>query len=151
MCRSRHRWSDRSQMISKPLFPGYVFCRLDPMYRLPLLTIPGVINLVAVGKTPVPIDDSEIAAIRSVMHSQLDTEPYPFPEGGKRVRLGAGPLAGLEGFLIDDNAQQQVVICVSALRRSVAVSIERAWIQPVGAPHSEPGEKLTNHERPHQI
>lgn len=48
-------WSDRLRTVALPLFPGYVFCRLDPEHRLPLLTIPGDLHFVEVGKIPVPI------------------------------------------------------------------------------------------------
>src|SRR5450432_153485 len=56
---SRRRWSDRVVSVELPLFTGYVFCRLNPDHRMPILTIPGVLHFVGVGKTPMPIDDSE--------------------------------------------------------------------------------------------
>src|SRR5580658_10194171 len=62
---SRSRWSDRLKAIELPLFPGYIFCRLDPRQRLPLLTIPGVLHFVGVGKVPTAIDDAEIAGIQT--------------------------------------------------------------------------------------
>ena len=40
----RRRWSDRFKSVELPLFPGYVFCRLNPRFRLPLMTIPGVMS-----------------------------------------------------------------------------------------------------------
>src|SRR5579863_2483916 len=61
---SRRRWSDRFKSVELPLFPGYVFCRLNPEFRLPLLTIPGVMSFVGIGKVPVPIEEAEIAAIK---------------------------------------------------------------------------------------
>jgi len=86
----RQRWSDRLKSVEFPLFPGYVFCRLDPRHRLPLLTIPGVLQFVGIGKTPVPIDDEEIIAIQSAVKSGLSSEPWPFLEAGQRVRLRMG-------------------------------------------------------------
>src|SRR6266404_8042389 len=80
LCKSRHRWSDRLQSIEVPLFPGYVFCRLDPERRLPLLMISGVLNFVGVGKIPAPLDESEIVAIQIAVRSELRTEPCPFQE-----------------------------------------------------------------------
>jgi len=59
MC--RRRWSDRFKEIECPLFPGYVFCRLNPLNRLPILMIPGVSLIVGMGKTPISIDEAEIA------------------------------------------------------------------------------------------
>jgi len=79
-------------------FPGYVFCRLNPEHCFPLLTIPGVLHFIGIGKVPVPVDDSEIAAIQFAVRSQQKVEPWPFVEVGNRVKLERGPLAGLEGF-----------------------------------------------------
>src|SRR5713226_7420357 len=57
---SRRRWSDRFQSVDLPLFPGYVFCRLDPQQsRLPLLITPGAMHFVGIGRSPEPIDDGE--------------------------------------------------------------------------------------------
>jgi transcription antitermination factor NusG len=129
--RWRQTWSDRSKWVEMPLFPGYVFCQLDPARRLPLLTIPGVLNFVCFGKTPVPIEDSEIASVQSAIQSDLVTEPCSFPNGGQRVRIGKGPLAGTEGILIDATDRQRVVVSITILRRSVAVNIESQWVEPL--------------------
>jgi len=50
------RWSDRMKEFDVPLFPGYLFCRMNPHNRLPVLTTPGVIQIVGVGKTPIPVE-----------------------------------------------------------------------------------------------
>jgi transcription antitermination factor NusG len=128
---SRRRWSDRYKSVELPLFPGYVFCRLDPDFRLPLLTIPGVLSFVGIGRVPAPIDDAEIAAIQTAIGAGLLAEPYPFLEVGQRVRLEEGPLAGLEGFLVEVRKQQRIAVSVSLLKRSVAVEIDRHWVRPL--------------------
>ena len=130
---SRNRWSDRTKSVQLPLFPGYVFCRLNPERRLPVLTIPGVLHFVGIGKTPVPVEETEIAAIRRAIESGLSTEPWPFLQAGQRVRLDRGPLAGLEGILIEAQKQERLVVSVTLLQRSVAVEIERHWATPQGA------------------
>ena len=129
----RQRWSDRSKAVEFPLFPGYVFCRLNPQHRMPLLTIPGVLQFVGIGKTPVPIDDEEIIAIQSAIKSGLSAEPWPFLEAGQRVRLEDGPLAGMEGFLVEVRKRFRVVVSVTLLKRSVAVEIDREWVAPLDA------------------
>jgi len=119
--------------VELPLFPGYVFCRLDLRCRLPLLTIPGALHFVGIGKIPVPIDDAEIAAIQAAVRSGLTTEPWPYLNVGQMVRLEDGPLAGLEGILVEVRKQHRIVVSVSLLQRSVAVEIEREWVTPVDA------------------
>jgi len=132
------RWSDRLKAIDSPLFPGYLFCRLDPQRRLPLLTIPGVLHFVGVGKIPSPIEDCEIAAIQTAVGSGILTEPWPFLEAGQRVRLEDGPLTGLEGILVETPKRQRVVVSVTLLKRSIAVAIERHWATPVEGGGGQP-------------
>ncbi len=129
--KSSRRWSDRVKALELPLFPGYVFCRLNPQHRLPLLTIPGALYFVGNGKVPVPIDDAEIVAIQTAVHSGLLTEPYAFLEVGQRIRLEDGPLTGMEGILVETSNQQRLVVSVTLLKRSVAVTVERRWTKPV--------------------
>ena len=129
----RHRWSDRFKEIDLPLFPGYVFCQFCPLNRLPILSIPGVVHIVGVGKTPVPIDESEIAAIQATVKSGLPRQPWPFLEIGHRVRIEYGPLCGVQGILLGFRGHQRLVLSVTLLQRSVAVQIDEAWVQPI--PH----------------
>jgi transcription antitermination factor NusG len=132
----RRRWSDRMKTVELPLFPGYVFCRLDPRNRLPVLTIPGALHFVGIGQIPVPIDEHEIAAIQAAVRSGLAAEPWPYVEVGQKVQLKDGPLAGLDGICIGHSKQQRVVVSVTLLRRSVAVTVEREWLQAQATPRS---------------
>ena len=129
MC--RRRWSDRFKEIECPLFPGYVFCRLNPLNRLPILMIPGVSLIVGMGKTPIPIDEAEIAAIQSAVKSGLPSQPWAFVQIGQRVRIEHGPLCGLEGVLLDLRGHHRLVLSVTLLQRSIAVQVEDAWVTPI--------------------
>jgi transcription antitermination factor NusG len=139
---SRRRWSDRFQSVDLPLFPGYVFCRLNPQQpRLPLLITPGAMYFVGVGRSPEPIDDGEIGAIQSALRSGLRAEPWPFLKVGHRVRLEEGPLNGLEGILIEVRKQHRIVVSVTLLQRSMAIEIERQWIRPLDV--ARPGRRIS--------
>ncbi len=127
--KSRRRWSDRLKSQELPLFPGYVFCHIDPSSRLPILTIPGVLHFVGIGKTPAPIDEIEIAAVQSAVRSGLRVEPSDYLEVGQCVRLEDGPLAGLKGILTEVRKQFRVVVSLTLLKRSVAVEIDRHWLR----------------------
>ena len=127
----RRRWSDRFKEIECPLFPGYVFCRLNSFDRLPILITPGVVLIVGTGKTPVPIDETEIAAIQAAVGSGLPSQPWPFVQIGQRVRIEYGPLCGLEGVLLDFRGRHRLVLSVTLLQRSIAVQVEDAWVTPI--------------------
>jgi transcription antitermination factor NusG len=129
--KSRRPWSDRIKEIQLPLFPGYIFCRFDLQHRLPILTTPGVVTVVGIGKRPVPIDDAEITAIQAAVRSGLPSRPWPFLQIGQRVRVEYGPLCGLEGILVDFKGRRRLVLSVNLLQRSVAVEVDGAWVIPI--------------------
>jgi len=124
----RRRWSDRVKETELPLFPGYVFCRLDTANRLPVLTAPGVVGIVGIGKTPQPIEEREIAAIRAVIKSGLSVRPWPFVHQGDRVRVDYGPLRGVEGVVTSADDGDRLVVSVTLLQRSIAVEMDPAWV-----------------------
>lgn len=129
--KSRRPWSDRFKEIELPLFPGYVFCRFDPLNRLPILTVPGIVHVVGVGRTPIAIDEAELAAIQAAVESGLPRQPWPFLEIGHKVRIERGPLCGVEGILLGFRGHQRLVLSVTLLQRSVAVQVDEAWVQYV--------------------
>lgn len=146
--KSRRRWSDRIKEIELPLFPGYLFCRFDVEKRLPILKTPGVLLVVGIGKTPIPIDQAEMSAIRTLIKSGLPSQPSPFLQSGERVRIHYGPLCGLEGILLHFRGRHQLVLSVTLLQRSVAVVLDATWVRPISHPHHAPrypGGQRHNH------
>ncbi len=127
--KSRRPWSDRFKEIELPLFPGYVFCQFNPLDRLPILIVPGVVHVVGVGRTPVPIDETEIAAIQAALKSGLPSQPWPFLQIGHKVRIEHGPLCGIEGILLGFKGHQRLVLSVTLLQRSVAVQVDGASVR----------------------
>ena len=126
-----NRWSDRTKEIELPLFPGYVFCRFNPHDRLPVLTVPGVNAIVGIGKNLMPVDESELDAVRTVLKSEAYCEPWPYLEVGQRVQVEYGPLAGTQGIVTMVKNSFRLVISVNMLQRSVAVEIDRDCLKPV--------------------
>ncbi len=129
--RNRSRWSDRIKEVDLPLFPGYLFCRFDINKRLPILVTPGVMQVVGVGKSPYPVDNAEIEALQSIVISGLQAEPRSYLNIGEKVRIEIGPLAGVEGILLALKGSSKLVVSVSLLQRSVAVTIDDSWVVPV--------------------
>jgi transcription antitermination factor NusG len=129
--RSTRRWSDRTKLVDVPLFPGYLFCRMNPHNRLTVLMTPGVIQIVGVGKTPIPVEEEEIEAIERVQTSGLSAMPWPYMEVGNVAQIVDGPLRGLTGIVVKIKSGVKLVLSVSLLQRSVAVEVERNWVGEV--------------------
>jgi transcription antitermination factor NusG len=133
----RKRWSDRIVNVELPLFPGYLFCRFNPQDRLPIVTTPGVIQVVGYNRLPIAVEDSEIRAIQTLVTSGLPNRPWPFLEVGDPVRIEAGPLRGLEGLLIDFKGNHRLVLSIALLHRAVAVEIDSVSVKSLRAPSSQ--------------
>jgi len=131
--KTERRWSDRKKEIEQFLFPGYVFCRVNPQDRLPVLTTPGVVGLVGFGKVPTPIPNDEIERIRRMVQSGLLVTPWPFLELGQTVLIERGPLAGVEGILEEVKGKCRLIVSIGLLRRSVSAEVDRHCVRPIKA------------------
>jgi transcription antitermination factor NusG len=125
--------SDRIKQLELPLFPGYLFCRLNFLERvLPVLTIPGVHSIVGAGKQPIPISDREIDDVQTVVRSGLAAQPCTHVTVGSKLIIERGPLAGLEGIAVDVARGCRFIVSVSLLQRSVCIEIDQSWARPTG-------------------
>ena len=127
---TRHRWKNRCEMnLELPLFPNYVFVRIDPRERVGVLEVPGVLSLVGFGRTLAPLPDFEIEALRSGL-GQRKIEPHPYLVIGERVRIKAGPMMGMEGVLVRKKNDFRVVLALDVIMQSVAVEVDADDLEP---------------------
>ena len=127
---SVRRWSDRRVELDVPLFPGYVFVRLELRDRLRVLQIPSVVHLVGFGGLPVALPDTEMEIMRSGLSQSLRAEPHPFLTVGRRVRITGGAFAGLEGILKKKKGSLRAVVSLTLIQRSVALDVDVADVAP---------------------
>lgn len=117
-----------SSVALKPLFPGYLFSRFDVTERLPILVVPGVMNVVSNGRIPIPLDESEIESLRVLVNSALTIGPHPYLRVGDRVMVSQGPLAGASGYIVQTD-RKRLIVSITLLQRSVAVDVASEWLE----------------------
>lgn len=126
----RH-YPGRVRKIDAALFPGYLFCRVDPSKRLSVLTTPGVYDVVRAGEKLLPVEEVELAAIRHLIALNSAVTPWAYLKTGQRVHVYRGPLAGIEGVLVSEKGNNRLVLSISLLQRSVSVEVDRSCVRPV--------------------
>jgi transcription antitermination factor NusG len=137
------KWKDRTKHLSMPLFPCYVFLHGSLDRRVKVLSTPGVYSIVGFAGQPAAIRHSEMEAIRKAVTSDLRVGPHPFLRCGDRVRVKAGPLAGIEGILIRKRGSIRLILSAELLQKSIAVEVDTFSVEPLqpgnpAAPMSSP-------------
>jgi transcription antitermination factor NusG len=71
------------------------------------------------------VPEDEIAAIQRVMQAAIPVLSHPYLHEGQRVRITHGPLAGVEGILVQTKPTKGLlVLSIDLLRRSIAVEVD---------------------------
>ena len=123
---SVRRWKDRRVKLDLPLFPGYVFVRMELRDRLCVLQLPGVARLVGFDGTPAALPAEEIETLRTVLAEGVFAEPHPYLRTGRRVYVKAGPLAGMTGVVVRRKSGARIVVSMELIQRSIAVEMGEA-------------------------
>ncbi len=123
----RRLWSDRIKQLEQPLFPGYLFIRLDlnSEIRIKLIRIRQVIDLV--GKKQgyaSSIPESQIDSLKLLLCSERLLEPILRLVSGTEVMISAGPLKGALGIVEREaSGKRRIVVQVPLLGRGVRTEL----------------------------
>ena len=115
----------------EPLFPRYVFIRVDSGLESrgwgAVRSTLGVSRLVTFGNQPAKVSDALVCAIR--LRTEDATAPRPYFEFGEPLRVTDGPFAGLDAVYQMADAQGRVMVLLDMLSRPVRLSIAPASLQ----------------------
>jgi len=129
--RRRGRWRE----VIEPLFPGYLFIRLDlhTQDSSPIRSTRGVLGLVRFGDEPAQVPADLIAGLMaaSATTAGIVREEHLF-KPGDRVEIVLGPFAGLPASILAESGEERVQLLLELLGRANKVSISRHQIRPLG-------------------
>jgi transcriptional antiterminator RfaH len=127
--RRRNQWRE----ITEPLFPGYLFTRLDldADNIAPIRSTRGVTGLVRFGSMPIPVPN---AVVENLMSIQDRTDGIictaTLFRSGDRVSICSGPLAGLEGIFLATSGKERVSLLLDFLGRQQRINISCHQLAP---------------------
>jgi transcriptional antiterminator NusG len=124
-------WSRRNEVrhhIRMPMFPGYLFVHheMDHASYVEVRKARGVVCILGDGWNRLAaVPDDEIEAIQKVVNADLPAFPYRYLREGQRVRITGGPLAGVEGIMVQTKPDKGLlVLSINLFQRSVAVEVD---------------------------
>ena len=125
-----HHWANRTKAtVELPLFPNYIFVRMNRTERRRVLEVPGILSIVGYRSQPAALPESDIELLRAGLHLRK-FEPHAYLVVGERVRITAGPLDGMTGILLRRKNELRVVISIAQIMQSVAVEVDICDVEP---------------------
>jgi transcriptional antiterminator RfaH len=132
--RKRVRHARRLQEVLRPLFPGYVFIRLNPeleQWRSIGSTL-GVRNLIRFGERPATVPGEFVTGLVATEEDGAVALPRARDSylPGEKVRMREGPFDGLIATVLSAGECDRIVVLMDFLRRSVRVRISINEVVP---------------------
>ena len=134
MYHKTRRHARRVESVLRPLFPRYLFVRLDLSSQpwRPILSTFGVHTIIAGGDGPLAIGDDIIAALQARADSDGVFEiARSALKPGDQVRVQGGPMADLEGIFQAELDSDRVLILLKLMGREVRVSVAGGDVEPI--------------------
>lgn len=119
--RSVRKYRGKKVVFLKPLFPGYVFLQLTPDQRQPVFQSDHVANLLDVHDQD--IFTHQLGEILQALDSDLEIYLAPEIGPGARVKVKAGPLRGLEGWVEQRYGMTTVLLRLDFIGQAAAVKL----------------------------
>ncbi len=133
--RKVRRHARKTEEVAAPLFPRYLFVRMDitaTRWRAIHSTV-GVSRLVCNGETPCPIDDEIIDAIRAHENEAglIVLATQSALKTGQPVHIAAGPMADLDGIFECYDDKERVTVLLDLLGRETRVRVPLEAVRAV--------------------
>ncbi len=124
LSRRLRRWKNGcTVLIEQPLFPSYLFIKIERSERVRVLELPGVHSIVGTGRDPIPLPTAEIEILRRSI-DLLNAEPCPFLNVGEKAIVKNGPLQGMTGIVVRKKSGLRLVLSLDLIMKSVSVEID---------------------------
>jgi len=130
---AKRAWSDRLAIVQVPLFPSYVFVRLEESSnaRISVLRTNGVAGFVGIRGRGVSIPQAQIESVRLVIRSGVAFQHHLHLTVGRRIRIRGGCLDGVEGTLLDKKEDLSMLVSIQMIQRSLVLRVAGYSVEAV--------------------
>jgi len=122
----------RRELASVPLFPRYLFIRLDRLHDnwLPIRSTRGVIQIVRFNEYPLPVSDAVIENIRLRIEDGWPRKTYL--QSGEPVIVTEGSFSGIEAIFLACDGDRRVILLLNILHSEQRLSFPIGSVRKVG-------------------
>lgn len=125
-------WSDRKKMIEMPLFPSYVFVKIETAKDFhKAFSINGACTFVKCGQSYSTIRESEIQKIKFLLNTEdiIDIEKTTDSlEQGEIALIQYGAFSGLECEVLKVNNSSKVVVRMDSINQNITATLPSHYL-----------------------
>lgn len=127
LIRSVRHYDGQRKIFTKPLFPGYVFVRLEPERKTRIYQQDLLVRALLIENEPLFL--RQVEDVKLICASGLEAAVHPLMRKGTHVRVVGGPLHGLEGYVDDPVNPRGIVVSVDVLQQGLLVRLPLEHLQ----------------------
>jgi transcription antitermination factor NusG len=131
LCQVVRQWSDRRKKLELPLFPNYVFVKVNDFRRWDLFNIKEMVRFISIEKQPVILDENEINLLKRVLTDDNSVCSEDYFQEGMKVQILYGQFAGMEGTLIKRNGNSRLLIRIERIERAFSFNIPARYVNAI--------------------
>jgi len=126
---SPHKYRGKTVVFKRPLFPGYVFLQFEQGRKQLLSQSRYVANLLDVFDQET--FQRQLQNIVLALEAKLAVRLAPEIGEGMRVRIKAGPLRGMEGWVEQRYGMSTVLLRIDFINQAAALKLEANVLEPI--------------------
>lgn len=121
-----------NSMLERPMFPNYLFARINDKQIYQTRTTRGVVCIVSSQHSIIQVPDREIEAVRMFESSQRKVFFHETSQlvKGARTTILEGEFAGMEGTLVKHCKDGNFCVSIDVMNLSIVVHVSRAELRP---------------------
>ena len=126
---SAHKYRGKTAVFQKPLFPGYVFLKIESPLAESVRQNDHVANLLQVFDQET--FQRQLQDILTALQSNLGVRLAPSIGVGMRVRIKDGPLQGIEGWVEKRYGLTTVLLRLDFISQAAAVKMDAELLEQI--------------------
>ena len=132
MIGGRDRRYRKQTVAEKPMFPCYVFARINNKQVYQTRTTKGVLFIVSSQHSITPVPDADIEAVRRFEASQRKIFFHQMSQlvRGSNAKILYGEFAGMEGTLVKNCKDGNFCINIEVMNLSIVTRVRRDELRP---------------------
>ncbi|MEL7005054.1 MAG: UpxY family transcription antiterminator [Bacteroidota bacterium] len=116
------QWHDRRKKLEVPVFPSYLFAKIDAHDMVKVYGVSGFVRFLSTGNELDIISDERMESLQQLFSNDFEVSSIKI-QRREKVKVINGPLIGLEGVILKDTEGSRVLVQMEVLNRFIKTEL----------------------------